>query len=438
MDIYKSIFYLIIYFITFVSVLGYMVLSVNKQYIIDNWEIYRCNPLVMPFAGYFGFNSSENMVGCLNVSFTSYFGVLIRPFQYMIDIIKKIIADIIKQLDSIRNIIKPIRDFFETASSMVFKKIEAVMGSVIYSFLKINDLMKRMFANFRLAIYSLEATQMTVRSVWDGPIGKTTRFWAPTVDFFSDFFCFSPNTLINGIPIEHLPLDEVNYGKLEVFSPKTMYNYNDVIVSGNHIVYDGNSWIRVKDVGTPIISTFNKIYSLYTKNHRLIINNTLFCDYEETDKLAKIQKSLILDVLGSSSTNILNDNPNLIMGNKLVRLLDGTFKPISELQLGERLFENDIVLGKIVQKLPLITQNGYGLNNIIKHNNEWKLLSDFLANNIIEIESVYYNIVTMNGFFYTNDFIIRDYLEAHHIELFNQIGDMAILLLNSSLSINPD
>ena len=436
MDIYKSIFYLTIYFITFVLVLGFMVLSVNKQYIIDNWNVYRCNPLVMPFAGYFGFNSAENMVGCLNVSFNSYFGLFIRPFQYMIDIIKKIINDIIKQLDSIRNIIKPIRDFFETASAMVFKKIEAVMGTVIYSFLKINDLMKRMFANFRLAVYSLEATQMTVRSVWDGPIGKTTRFWAPTVDFFSDFFCFAPNTIINGIPIEQIPFDENIYGKLEVFSPKTMYRYNNVIVSGNHIVYDGTSWVRVKDVGTPEVSTFTKIYSLYTKNHRLTINNTLFCDYEETDKITKIQKSLILDVLRSPSTNILNDNPNLLMGTKLVKLFDGSFKPISELQLGEQLYENDIVLGKITQKLPLFVHSGYGINNIIQHNNEWQLLSDFVSNDAIEIESVYYNIVTINGFYYTNEFTVRDYLEVHDIELFNKIGDITILLLNSSLNIN--
>jgi hypothetical protein len=363
----------------------------------------------------------------------------------MIDIIKKIINDIIKQLDSIRNIIKPIRDFFETASAMVFKKIEALMGTVIYSFLKINDLMKRMFANFRLAVYSLEATQMTVRSVWDGPIGKTTRFWAPTVDWItgaaedvSNFFCFAPNTLINGISIEHIPFDENIYGKLEVFSPKTMYQYNDVIVSGNHIVYDGKSWVRVKDVGTPEVSTFTKIYSLYTKNHRLTINNKLFCDYEETDKIAKIQKSLILDVLRSPSTNILNDNPNLLMGNKLVKLSDGSFKQISELQLGERLFENDIVLGKITQKLPIFIHNGYGINNIIKHNNEWQLLSDFVSNDAIEIESVYYNIVTINGFYYTNEFTVRDYLEVHDIELFNKIGDITILLLNSSLHINLD
>jgi nitric oxide synthase oxygenase domain/subunit len=124
------------------------------------------------------------------------------------------------------------------------------------------------------------------------------------------------------------------------------------------------------------------------------------------------------------------------MGNKLVKLYDGSFKQISELELGERLYENDIVLGKITQKLPLFTHNGYSINNIIQHNNEWQLLSDFISNDAIEMESVYYNIVTINGFYYTNEFTIRDYLEAHHTELFNKIGDITILLLNSSLDIN--
>ena len=432
MDIYKSIFYLTIYFIIFGTVLAYLIIVVNKQYIIDNWQIFRCNPMIMPFAGYFGFDGAQNMVGCLNNSFNSYFSIFIRPFQYMIDIIKKLIGDIIHQLDSIRTIIKPIREFFAKASSMVFKKVEAVMGSVIYSFLKINDLMKRIFANFRLAVYTLEASQMTVRSVWDGPIGQTTRFWAPTVDFFTDFFCFAPSTIINGVHIKDIELDDYIYGKLEVFSPKSMYKYNDVFVSGNHIVYDGTNWCRVKDVGVPVSIDIDRIFSLYTKDHRLTINNTLFCDYEETDKLAIPQKRLMLEALGSKSINIMSSDANLMSGDVLVKMLNGTYKKLVELKLGERLYDNDIVLGRIVQKVPLTHSNGYGINNIIYTNNEWKLLSDILQNSILD-ESYFYNIVTTKGYFFTKDYIVRDYLEVHDINLYNKVADAAILLLNLSL-----
>ena len=435
MDIYKSIFYLTVYLIIFGSILTYTVIGVNKQYIIDNWPIYRCNPLVMPFAGLFGFDSATNMSGCLNLSFNSYFSILIRPFQYMIDIIKKIIRDIIHQLDSIRTILKPIRDFFATASSMVFKKVEAVMGTVIYSFLKINDLMKRIFGNFRLAVYTLEATQMTVRSVWDGPIGQSARFWAPTVDFFSDFFCFSPDTLIDGVAIRDIKIkpDHNIYGKLEVYSPKTMYNYNGVVVSGNHLVLHNNKWTRVRKVGEQVAATSSKIYSLYTKDHRITINNTLFCDYEETDLLGEIQKRLVLKRLDSRSTDIISSCPNLITGNTTIKMSNGDFKTVSSLTLGERLYDNDIVLGIVTQRLSIQSVDGYSINNIILHNNKWTLLSDLVSKDrLVEIDSIHYNIITRRGYYYTSHYIIRDYLEVHDIDMFNKIADCAIHLLDSA------
>jgi hypothetical protein len=449
MDIYKSIFYLTIYLIIFGSILTYTVIGVNKQYIIDNWPIYRCNPLVMPFAGLFGFDSATNMSGCLNLSFNSYFSMLIRPFQYMIDIIKKIIRDIIHQLDSIRTILRPIRDFFAKASSMVFKKVEAVMGTVIYSFLKINDLMKRIFGNFRLAVYTLEASQMTVRSVWDGPIGQSARFWAPTVDFFSDFFCFSEDTLIDGVAIKdirldkHIEQDHNNkqdhnniYGMLEVYSPKTMYLYNGVEVSGNHLVLHNNRWTRVSSVGRPVESTSSKIYSLYTKDHRITINNTLFCDYEETDLLAEIQKRLVLKRLTSMSTDIVSNCPNLVCGNTPIKMASGDFKTVSSLEIGEELYESDTVLGIVKQRLPILSVNGYSINNIILHNNKWILLSDIVSKDrIVEIDSIHYNIITRRGYYYSKEYIIRDYLEVHDIDIYNKIADCAIHLLNSDEGI---
>jgi len=289
-----------------------------------------------------------------------------------------------------------------------------------------------------LAVYTLEASQMTTRSVWDGPIGQSVRFWAPTVDFFSNFFCFSPETLINGQRIENIMLDDTIYGKLEVFSPYIMYNYNGVVVSGNHLVLHNNKWIRIKEVGKPIISNFDKIYSIYTKNHKVTPNNTLFCDYEETDLLVKVQKKLMLKALNSKSTNIISDCPNLIDGNICIKLIDGTYSKISSVKLGDRLYDNDIVLGIVTQKLKMLTIDNYGCNNIIYDNENWILLSDIYENdNIVEKTGIYYNIITKNGYYYTKDYIIRDYLEVHDIHLFNKIADIALSILNLDVDICP-
>lgn len=436
MDNYKSVFYLTVYYIIFIMVMMFILVVINKQYIMDNWQTYRCNPMIIPFADLFGYDSSENMISCMNSSFTGYFDIFIRPFQYMLDIIKKIMGNTTSQLNDIRYIIKPIRDFFGTASSMVFKKVEAVMGTVIYSFLKINDLLKRVFANFRLAVYSLEASQMAVRSVWDGPIGKITRFWAPGVDFFTDFFCFSPDTVIDGIPIQDIGLNDTIYGKMVVFSPSIMYTYNGVLVSGNHLVYAENKWVRVRDVGTPVPATHTTIYSLYTHNHRIWINNTLFCDYEETTKMFQLQKHMILKGLKSPSTTVQTDQPNLIAGWVKICMADGNFKAISQLELGDRLYNDDMVLGKIYQKKTLrVSNDGIGLNNIVYNqpNESWYLLSDM---NCPEntVDDIFYNIVTKSGYFYTNTRIVRDYLELHSVDIFDAIGDLTIYHLQQQES----
>jgi hypothetical protein len=394
--------------------------------------------MVIPFADLFGYDSTENMVGCMNTSFTGYFDILIRPFKYMLQNIKNIMGDSVNQLNNIRYIIKPIRDFFGTASSMVFKKVEAVMGTVLYSFLKINDLLKRVFANFRLAVYTLEASQMSVRSLWDGPVGKMTRFWAPGVDFFSDFFCFSPDTLIDGVPIKDVELNEHIYGKMVVFSPSVMYAYNDVLVSGNHLVHNQNKWVRVKEVGKPVPATHKTIYTLFTKTHRIIINNTLFCDYEETNKVFKIQKRMILNGLKSPSTQIQTMDPNLIAGWVEVRMEDGSYKAISQLELGERLYNNDMVLGKLYQKNKLLlSTDGFGLNNIVynQSSENWHLLSDMQCSASTH-DDICFNIVTKNGYFYTKTRIVRDYLEMHSVAIFDAIGDLTIYHLQKEPVLN--
>ena len=41
--------------------------SSNVGDIKNNWPQYRCNPLVMPFAGYFGHDPAENFNECINL-----------------------------------------------------------------------------------------------------------------------------------------------------------------------------------------------------------------------------------------------------------------------------------------------------------------------------------------------------------------------------------
>ena len=41
------------------------IVSVGIKNIEDNWPTYRCNPVVMPFAGMFGQNAVTNFTYCI-------------------------------------------------------------------------------------------------------------------------------------------------------------------------------------------------------------------------------------------------------------------------------------------------------------------------------------------------------------------------------------
>jgi hypothetical protein len=146
----------------------------------------------------------------------------------------------------------------------------------------------------------------------------------------------------------------------------------------------------------------------------------------------------MLKALNSKSYNIISDCPNLLAGNILIKRIDGNYTEICRLSLGDKLFGDDIVIGIVKQRLSVLTINNYSCSNIINDNGNWILLSDKCNdNNLVEKFDIYYNIVTTKGYFYTSDYIVRDYLEVHDINIYNKIADKALSILNLDADISP-
>ena len=64
-DITLSIFIILIFIFLYV----FNILSVGIQKIKDDWPQYRCNPMVMPFASVFGYDTVSNFSFCSPIFF---------------------------------------------------------------------------------------------------------------------------------------------------------------------------------------------------------------------------------------------------------------------------------------------------------------------------------------------------------------------------------
>ena len=78
-EVIKIIVILSIFVIITIIIVGVQ----YKQYIKDNWIEYRCNPFIMPFSDYFGYDSSENFSNCLMQTFTGFSGNMLQPVSFI-------------------------------------------------------------------------------------------------------------------------------------------------------------------------------------------------------------------------------------------------------------------------------------------------------------------------------------------------------------------
>ena len=108
--------------------------------------------------------------------------------------------------------------------------------------------------------------------------------------------CFLPNTLITMADNSKKKIididirDNIKIGGFVYATGKFLvndiYDYKNIKVSGSHLVNEKGNWLKVKDSKlAKLISTEDTIvYTLGSKNRRILINDTLFTDYFDIDE----------------------------------------------------------------------------------------------------------------------------------------------------------
>ena len=78
-DAFLSVIIILLFgFIYLITILG-----TNISHIKKNWPLYRCNPIIMPFASYFGVDSEDNMQKCTMNTQSSFMDAFLQPLHAM-------------------------------------------------------------------------------------------------------------------------------------------------------------------------------------------------------------------------------------------------------------------------------------------------------------------------------------------------------------------
>jgi hypothetical protein len=317
--------------IVFTGVLvGFLYAEMNRRYILEHWVEYRCHPVIMPFASFFGKDTVQNFNYCIMQTNSGFFGFLLEPIYYMFSMVGSILSDLTQGIDDIRSMMTSIRGGFMGILGIVFGKMAGTTSEVVVLFTRLRDVLARMMGVFVTLTYTANASISTGSSIMNGPIGTVVNY-----------FCFAKDTPIRlfgsaaPMPIQSVRIGDVLSDGSRVTSVlkftsegADMFELDGITVSGSHLIFKNNAWQKVRDCSGAIpvfVPSWQRIYCLNTDTHNIQVEaaseSLWFRDFEEVSAPAAIEA---IQTLTSECLNKGRVVPEAVTGSYASGLAAGT------------------------------------------------------------------------------------------------------------------
>lgn len=453
-DILKIVFLIIIYLILYTLVF----MTFYKQYIIDNWGQYKCKPFIIPLAGFFGYDVNSTFQDCLFLSTSANSGSIMSPSLNITSLMGDVLGDMGGALNSLRSGMSDIRGFFGSTLGGLTDRISNTILVVQKTIIKVRSLIGKLLGVLTTLIYTLYTTIATMNSTIAGPIGD-----------LAGLGCFHPETLIRFNKSDYKPIFRINVGEeilgggrvISTFKFKSVvpiYNYKNILVSGDHLVNKNGQWKRIDSLGLEVdtkkirelhcmttslnkITTYNgQLHHEYrdyieTSNHfintfikKCVLNFLNNQDYQDSQFLLNYQKQ----IEEASSNNFY------VFGfhkNTLIKMKDNTYKKISELKIDDITYNQERITGTVThlnteRKIYNLGETLVSGEQIVFYQGTYRLVKNILGLEITEEEESLYQVTTDKGTIQIGNNQFRDHHESKDPKLNNYIDQMILKYLN--------
>ena len=129
----------IIILVVFICLHLFNILSIGIKNIKENWPLYRCNPMIMPFSSMFGTDSGENFIYCVQNMQTDYMSYLMQPINFDINIVGSMAEVLGESLESARTLMNNIRTAISSIVGMVMGAFGGITVAMQKTKIKTND-----------------------------------------------------------------------------------------------------------------------------------------------------------------------------------------------------------------------------------------------------------------------------------------------------------
>jgi hypothetical protein len=290
--------------LTFIILYLAPLLSIGVQNIKNNWVKYRCNPMVMPFAGFFGEDPATTFTYCIQSTIKDFMGYLLMPIEQTLNVVGSLGGDVTNAVNDVRKMMDKIRNFITEIIQTIFGVFLNIMIEIQKLIIRIKDTLGKFMGVMASVLFIMEGSVDAMQSAWAGPPGGLVRA-----------LCFDPKTqlrLRNGSlrEIQNIKLGDVlkngdvvegviqlkntdTYGNIKeryYCFPDSGENKKHIFVTGSHMIFYKDKVIPVKQHPAAVFmdESYSSpiLYCLRTSTQRIPIGKYLFWDWDD-DEVAK-------------------------------------------------------------------------------------------------------------------------------------------------------
>ena len=431
---YKSVFKIFTYTTMIIIIYMFLFRKNILRFIDKNWKSYKNNPVIIILIGLLDPSSEKIVNQGLIKLFSDYIKPYLKdsfsPINKIFDLFLNGIKHLKENLNSIRNQISTVRNLLLEFYKKMVVKVKHNYTVVLLSFLKIQDSLKKSYHILTTLIYNIENSYQLLESMINSPInnfGKIAEKYGLTasvstfgeagIPLWHGALCFSPNTkIITNNKLNSISEAKVNdilennnkiLAKIITKSTSDLYNLDNILVSGDHMVLDNSKFIRVCEVDRSkklLKNKTNELVSLITSDGVLKINNNIFKDYLDTHD-RNINKAIRKYIFQSLNSEYCDENnsgcDNLISGiDPDIKILN--YKDIiGYVEIAENTLD--------IYKYHNLYLSG---NILIYHMNSWKRICNLKCSKYIgKNKNIFRHYISYNSRLNTGQGIIRDFCE---------------------------
>lgn len=361
-------FIILVGIIIFVIIFGIRTLFDVKK-IKENWAEQRCSPMIMPFAGLFGYNTKENFEFCMGKIFTTHSTPYISSIGSLFSQSNDLFGSMFDSMNSMRNTIATLGGGINVVFQEFTDRISAFFFRLRVSAIQIKTLIGRMYA----ILFSVMYMGLS------GITGMAT-FTNTFLFSFLNTFCFPGDTelLVQGkgrVPIKEvkmgdvlLPGESTVTATFQFYSKgQPMVRLGSTIVSTNHYVQHEGKWIMAGEHPHAIqLGGWNSeepLYCLNTSNHHIPVEYLTFLDYDETTQADELTMNFIESRINSKpcqQSYRFTEYCPAVQEETGIKTTHG-IKRAKDIQMGDKLVTGSEVVGVIRRQVNEVCELANGM-----------------------------------------------------------------------------